>query len=380
MIIGNAKLFSSVVLSGFITMKSQKKQVSIWTIILIILLLIAVALLVLSRVIDGFALFYATNVYPIWQGTLGRPASLFPFSLSELTIYLVPLLIIINLISVIIKPTGRKIKRFLVRLLFVLSLFFLLYEANCGVNYYNRGFAQSEKIKPVDGEVDKDILVRFCKFTIENLKSDSESRQGTAIYPSGEALEQEAVTAMKKLGEAYPSLSGYYPKPKRILNSRPFSNMEVTGIYSPLFIEANYNGEMPGLNYPFTLCHELSHLKGYMNEGEANYIGWLACMESENQEFNRSAYIISWLYAGSDLYRIDKDLYRELRSSLPDDVIQEIEEDRDFWNNHKTKAAEVQDKVNDSYLKSNGQEAGIQTYNQVVSLMLAWYRDNGDYS
>ena len=41
------------------------------------------------------------------------------------------------------------------------------------------------------------------------------------------------------------------------------------------------------------------------------------------------------------------------------------------------KVAEVQDKVNDAYLKGNGQSDGVQSYGRVVDLMLAWRRQGG---
>lgn len=44
---------------------------------------------------------------------------------------------------------------------------------------------------------------------------------------------------------------------------------QLCGVYSPFTVEANYNGDMPDYNVPHTLCHELSHLKGFMREDEA---------------------------------------------------------------------------------------------------------------
>ena len=158
--------------------------------------------------------------------------------------------------------------------------------------------------------------------------------------------------------------------------SRFFSMMGVSGIYSPFTVEANVNGDMEGLEMPFTSCHELSHLKGFMNEGEANFIGWLACIGSDEPSFNRSGWIIAWIYAGNSLYKVDPDRYFEIREKLPDDVIRELAANSEFWSSHENKASEVQDRVNDSYLKSQGQEAGIASYSQLTTLMLMWYSES----
>ena len=43
---------------------------------------------------------------------------------------------------------------------------------------------------------------------------------------------------------------------------------------------------------------------------------------------------------------------------------------------HETKASEVQDRVNDAYLKANDQKEGIQSYGMLTTLMLMHYYDN----
>ena len=48
---------------------------------------------------------------------------------------------------------------------------------------------------------------------------------------------------------------------------------------------------MPYYNIPHTICHELSHLKGFMREDEANFIGYLACIGSDSPDFRYSGYL-----------------------------------------------------------------------------------------
>lgn len=42
----------------------------------------------------------------------------------------------------------------------------------------------------------------------------------------------------------------------------------------------------------------------------------------------------------------------------------------EFWEQYEGTAAEVQEKVNDVYLKVNGQAEGVRTYGRVVDLMV----------
>ena len=112
-----------------------------------------------------------------------------------------------------------------------------------------------------------------------------------------------------------------------------------------------------------------------MNEGEANYIGWLACIGSDDPAFRRSGWLISWIYAGGSLRRSDPDLYESIYRKLPDAAVEELTANSKFWAEHETGASEVQNRVNDAYLKSNGQPGGIQTYGTLTTLMLLWQRN-----
>ena len=62
-----------------------------------------------------------------------------------------------------------------------------------------------------------------------------------------------------------------------------------------------------------------------------------------------------------------------LRERLPSYAVSEIEENSLFWSSHETKASEVQDRVNDAYLKANDQKEGIQSYGMLTTLMLMHY-------
>jgi hypothetical protein len=287
------------------------------------------------------------------------------------------------------------------------ALLFFLYEACCGVNYHSDPFVPRDVYDSSSFTVEQ--LAEFCEYTAGELKtiytesydysesasetepnSKSESVSGTEYKtenaatlgteytslsdPEWSVIAETAVDAMEALGQKYPELSGYYPRPKKItLLSRVFSMMGVSGIYSPFTIEANVNGEMEGMEKPFTACHELSHLRGYMNEGEANYIGWLACIGSEDGFFNRSGWLIAWIYAGRSLRQADPDKYEKIRAQIPKSALEEIRSNDEFWAKHENKASEIQNKVNDAYLKSNGVEEGIASYGQLTTLMLHWY-------
>lgn len=332
-------------------------------IISIILLCIAVILLIAAKNIYGFAEWYSVNIYSAITSTIGRLTGAFPFSVAEIVVCILPLIIIADIVR-----CRKRLRAALTHILLFASILFFLYAANCGINYHRSTFVDQETL--TGAKFTEEQLADFCGYIADQL----EECGSASAYPQGKVLADAARLSMNKLSEKYPSLSGYYPAPKQLtILSRAFSSMGVSGIYSPFTVEANINGEMPGMEKPFTSCHELSHLRGYMNEGEANYIGWLTCIGSDDPAFNRSGWLIAWMHAGSALKRVDPERYESLRKKLPSYAVAEIEENSLFWSSHETKASEVQDRVNDAYLKANDQKDGIQSYGMLTTLMLMHY-------
>ena len=363
-----------------ITMQSKHSNKA-QSIIIVILLAAAGLLLIAARRLPGFAQWYSVTVYPLLVGSIGRVCGMVSFSVAEVLCFVIPALIMIDSVVSAIK---KRFRGAVIRFLLTASVLFFLYAACCGVNYYREPFVSREVIESAD--ITEHDLSEFCDYIADRINksydaslvnksvSDNTSIQ-SASYPAGDVLASMAVSAMQSLNDE--RLSGYYPQPKELrILSGVFSSMGVSGIYSPFTIEANVNGIMPGLEMPFTACHELSHLKGFMNEGEANYIGWLACINSDEEAFRRSGWLIAWIYAGGALHRTDPELFSEIYKKLPDSAVEELKENNEFWKSHETHASDIQDTINDAYLKSNGQDQGVQTYGQLTTLMLIWYKDH----
>ena len=322
-------------------------------------------LLIAARHVSGFAEWYSVSIYPLITGTAGRLTGAVPFSLAEAAVCILPFIVIADIVR-----CRKRLGSAFLHILLIASVLFFLYAANCGVNYHRNSFVDPEALS--GAEFTEEQLVDFCEYIISRIEDCGPAPE----CPQGAELAESARKSMDKLSESSSSLRGYYPVPKQLsVLSGAFSAMGVSGIYSPFTVEANINGEMPGMEKPFTACHELSHLRGYMNEGEANYIGWLACIGSDDPAFNRSGWLMGWMYAGGTLRRVDPERYEKLCEKLPSYAASEIGDNRQFWVSHETRASEVQDRVNDAYLKANDQKDGIQSYGMVTMLMLMYYCD-----
>lgn len=341
-----------------------------------ILFAIAVVLQMTARNSAGFADWYVDTVYPFWVSTIGRFWSYVPFSAVEILLYI--------LIAGLVMIAGRGMWRMFLRkrkisdvllsgagtVILLIGSLFCVYTTMCGINYYATPFAERNGMDIRTYTVAE--LTDYCeKMTEEvNLLSDQVNREELKDLQKNR---DEAVRSMENLGEIYKGLSGYYPKPKGILVSEILSYQHLTGVYSPFTIEANYNQDMIAYNIPFTMTHELSHLRGFMREDEANYIAYLACSHSKDLEFKYSGTLMAWLYSTNLLYEYDPATYEKLHDSLKSEVQKDLQENTKFWDKYEGVVSEVADKVNDTYLKANKQTDGVQSYDRMVDLLVAEY-------
>ena len=50
---------------------------------------------------------------------------------------------------------------------------------------------------------------------------------------------------------------------------------------NPFGLEVLANPDLLPFERPFVAAHEWSHLAGYADESEANFVGWLACIRAD---------------------------------------------------------------------------------------------------
>ncbi len=359
------------------------------------LLVLTAVLQVCARTVSGFGTWYAHHIYPWIVGSVGRVTGLLPFSVVEMGLYGLLLLLVLDagrLIAAVIhvfrrraametlsgnsgaggRPGTAKILAAIgSRWLFIIGVLLFLYTANCGINYYASSFSSYAGLE--DGTYTVEELDALCRELVD-LVNESAKTGRQSYRENRSAWRAESVKAMQAAGEKFSCLAGFYPKPKEVFVSQILSVQQLCGVYSPFTMEANFNGDMPDYNVPHTLCHELSHLKGFMREDEANFIGYLACVSSENEAFRYSGYLTGWVYAGNALARVDMKRYIELTNQLCEEARTDLDENSGFWNRYESKVSEAATQMNDTYLKMNSQTDGVKSYGRMVDLMLSYQR------
>ena len=330
---------------------------------------------------------YIAAVFPVWVNTYGRLTGLFPFSVGEIMLVLGAVLAILALILWIFafgKRFRKAVRRFYVFVAWVVLAVSLIMTLNCFILYHASTFSETyfgrnyEDYSLEELITVRNLVVEECNRLSSLVERDEEGR---IIY--NEDMAERAILCMQQLGQTYDRLAGYYPQPKPLYMSDFFSQQYMCGYYFPFSMEANYNQVMYLMNKPSTMCHELAHLKGYIFEDEANFISFLACIQSEDIIFQYSGYLSVLNYLDNDFYKaIGKDRERYLSEPV---ILAQVHTDNVFvtseeWDRINGKALidtetveKVSDIVVDTTLKVNGVTDGKISYNRVVSLLLQYY-------
>lgn len=361
--------------------KHKGKDYSLYRIAAAAVLLILSAVLMAASVkIPAFAEWYSETIYLFLVNTAGRAAGAVPFSAAEICLYLLLAGLAVSIVFCVRKTVkgsrpGKVLVSWFSGVLLAAGILAFLYTAGCGINYHRRSFSAEEGI--VTSSYSADELNQVCIWlTAEvNALAGEVSRDDAGVMILDRPEGESAVAAMEKLADTFPSLKGYYPLPKKLILSEFLSYQGLTGIYSPFTVEANYNGDMTPYNIPFTACHELSHLRGFMEEREANFIAFLACIGSEQADFRYSGYLSGWTYCMNALYRADQAAWRTTRDLLDEAAEADVSANSEFWNRYEGIISETADKVNDTYLRANGQAEGVQSYDRMVDLIAAYFRE-----
>lgn len=340
--------------------------------------------------VNGFADWYSRNIYPFWLETLGRTNSLVHFSVLEFIVLTMIGYIVFNIFRFVLHMVIKKqedindcnprkhrylgaIIKLSLKSVLLASLLILIFMLNAGINYYRNTLSEYLDIKQQEYYVG-DVQRLSMKLTEDvNQLSNVIERNAQGIFTLDTEVQKRAVKAMNGVGKKNDILAGYYPNPKPLLFSWILSYEHISGIYTPFTMEANYNKDIVPYNIPFTMCHELSHTKGFMREDEANFIAYLACISTEDPEFQYSGTLMAWIYSTNLLYRIDPKAYKEVRNHLNQDVLLDLKENRQFWDKYKGAVSKLSKKVNNTYLNANGQSDGVNSYDRMVDLLIAYY-------
>jgi hypothetical protein len=311
---------------------------------------------------------YSEGIYPVIARVISSFSRLIPFSLWDIFWLLSVIALIAGLILVIFRRIklsayGLGIARFLA---LGYSFFYLLW----GYNYLRPGIETRAGWGPekVDSTVFRSVLDTIISNTnstwIKVLASD---------YPEIDKLvEQSYRKNSAGLAIKYP---GGTRRPKNMIFSSLIAKFGLSGYFGPYFNEIHLNRFLLPMEYPFVLAHEKAHQFGITSESEANLVAFIICTTSDDKRLQYSGYLYILSYFLPDARHMKG--YQAYVNKISDPVIEDFRFQRKYYLGlQNVKLRNAQAAANNVYLKTNFIKSGIKNYNQVVTLVLKWYRNN----
>ncbi|WP_198863908.1 DUF3810 domain-containing protein [Bacillus velezensis] len=332
---------------------------------------------------------YSRSVYPLLSKIVGFVPSWVKFSVSEWLVVLVVLLFLFYIVYYVRKVIMSKgVRRMVVYrgalgIVTICSVIYFCYTILGGINYYRYSFLSYTEYK--EENYSKEELVKLSKSLAVEMELAREKLADTDLLAQVPEVfdyyAQHAVFSMQMLSKEYPILEhSLYSTPKPVVMSKLMSHARINGIFVPFTYESNINVNVPVFLVPATIAHELAHQSGFMHEDEANFIAYLACKQQDDPMILYSGFFLAFDYSISELKKVDPDQASDIMSSLSKAVQHDIEQNEQYRDKYEGVISSISRNVNDVYLKANNQTDGLNSYSDMVNLLLAEQREIEKYN
>ena len=323
----------------------------------------------------SFAESYCRTVSAFLRFLLSTVTGVFPFSLSEVLLFLLQVTWLVYEIALIIKKRFR-FKRFLMRIgLFIFAAYFLFINI-FGVCYVRRPLEENMGFEVE--EITENELARaalYIKGELEKTADKVDFAEGGASTNPHEwkAINEKLDYGFERLEKKYKFLSAINADAKRIVLSPYMTYTHISGVFIPFTAEANVNTNYPEYVVAFSTAHEKAHQRGIAGEDEANFVAFLACLSSQDDYLRYVAYLSMYDYYLEEIYLSDSEMYFDLLNGTDRRILGEMYAYSVFFDKYRdSTASKVADTVNDTYIKTMGDSEGTRSYGRVVKLCTSY--------
>ena len=289
---------------------------------------------------------YARGAFPVVSSIAARFADAFAFSWLDVAL-------ILGVIGLLLSLRAR---RYLL-LANLVAVVYLLFFWTWGLNYHRQALASK---LPHDSTLGSPEAIQdFARRAALEINLVYAERQSQVHNEDLIVAEVHA-----RVGRVMAVVDGLeWRAPSRIKTSwianAWFHAAGIDGVFNPFGQEPIISNTLLDVERPFVIAHELAHVRGYPDEGDANLIALFATVMSSDRMLQYSGWLNLWLYLRT----------RELDSLLdpgPRQDLQRIFEraksEQIPWISH------IQTVMLDLYLRSNSVEEGVRSYSRVVTL------------
>lgn len=345
----------------------------------------AVALLIhiLSSIFPSFADFMIKYPCAAVRFILAKATMWIPFSLAEMIIILIPIIFIVLVVIGIIISSKGTTKQYIgmtASLLAAISFFYSTFVFTLAPGY--KGSTLDQKLElsadPVTAEELYDTAIYLTDEINKIIDTIDFTPSGESVMPYDlDEMNDKLAVAYKEASKKYDFISPLNSNLKYVILSEPMSYTHITGVYTFFTGESNINVNFPDYTIPYTAAHELAHQRGTARENEANFVAFLACMESDDTYIRYSAYTNMLEYVLSALASASSELYSSMWSLFDSKTIGEFNAYSIFYKKYQqSTVSNISSTINNTYLQSQGVKEGSRSYGLVVDLMVAYHKND----
>ena len=347
----------------------------------IILVSLVIVIKLFSRFPGAVERYYSTGLYPVIARMQRLLFGWIPFSIGDLFYAATAIWLLYSLFFLIKKLAARQAdKTYLLsvlrRVVFYLLLLYAVFNISWGLYYDRKGIADQLQLQVRPYSTPE--LTNMLQLLVDRMNTlDSASDEHRAALAVHRHLFDGAISSYENLAAQDPRFAYPSPSVKASLFSSIGSYLGFSGYYNPFSGEAQLNSTVPLFSQPYTTCHEIGHQLGYAKENEANFAGFLSARSSDDPAFRYSVYFDLYLYAARELYARDSNLIKPLKQQLRPPIRKDFRELRAYLEKYRNPFEPVIGRLYGRYLRANRQPQGMQTYNEVIAWLIAYYNKNG---
>ena len=315
---------------------------------------------------------YSTGVYARLQQTLTGLSNGVPFALFDVLV----LLAIGGWVALAARDGSRRtsekggrllpaLGRISARTIVWTAGLYLIFLLVWGLNY--RRTTLEEKLSFDEQAVTREAARTLALTAVERLNGLHATAHAAGWPPPG-AIDPSLAEALGRADRAIGGRGMTTPgRPKPTMLDWYFRRTATDGMTGPFFLETMVSTSLLPFERPFVVAHEWSHLAGLAQEGEANFLAWLACVNA-----SPPAQYSGWLFLYSELLAaLDGPGRAEVSSGLAAGPRADLTAIRARVQREiDPRLAAAGRRLYDRYLKANRVEEGVESYGQVVKLVL----------
>lgn len=347
----------------------------------IVMAVLGVAIKVFSCFPEAVEHYYSNGIFPVISTTQRFIFGWMPTSIGDI-FYLSAFLLLVRNAVLFFKAvlagrmTKQGMQRSLKRVALICLIVYVAFNILWGLNYNRMPMEQLMGLQ-VQEYSTRNLQAVVSKLISRLNGFDSTERLNRFRNSGKETIIRKAVDTYVEIAKQYPALRYTYPSVKPSLYSYAGNYLGFTGYYNPFSGEAQANNTVPEFVQPFTTCHEIGHQLGFAKENEANFAGFLAARASPHQAFQYSAYFDMYVYAIRELYERDSSGARRMQRQLNLAVRLDLITVRQFYHRYDSPLSPMIWTLYGRFLKANEQPEGLRSYNEVVAMLLAFYKKYG---